>query len=354
MANREHSVDGCRDRNGFIWACVAAVATLVLSVPAPAGAEVSVGQVPFSTPLAACNSGPADVLETSVSSGSSYIVPPGYPTLTSWSTFAAAGAQQQMTLKVFRKIAEPSTYRVIAHDGPRTLTPGVLNTFAVSIPVQAGDAIGLNDANAQTINNACVIETLNPADVFIAKGKVDVPDGNSVAMEPPVPGFLLNIKATVDRLPTVTSLLPAQGTIAGGTSITISGQDLTSAKSVMFGASPTASFTVNSDSSITAVTPATGLPGPVAVSVTNAIGQNPAMSAATFTYTACVVPKLKGKKIARVRKQLRKRKCKLGKVRGEKGGRVVKQRPKAGSKLPVGSRVGVKLSKPSAKGSHPQ
>src|SRR5690349_11974391 len=62
---------------------------------------------------------------------------------------AAVGAGQTLKLKVFRYL-HGSIYLVVAHDGPRSLTPGVINTFEVSIPVQAGDVIGLNDQNAST------------------------------------------------------------------------------------------------------------------------------------------------------------------------------------------------------------
>jgi hypothetical protein len=53
-----------------------------------------------------------------------------------------------LTLKIFRKIADPDFYRAVAHDGPRPLAPGVLNTFPVSVPVQAGDVLGLNAADS--------------------------------------------------------------------------------------------------------------------------------------------------------------------------------------------------------------
>jgi hypothetical protein len=76
-------------------------------------------------------------------------------TVTSWSTSAAAGAGQTMTFKVFRKTADPATYQVVGHDGPHPLMPSVVNTFTTSIPVHAGDVIGLNDENAIAVPNAC-------------------------------------------------------------------------------------------------------------------------------------------------------------------------------------------------------
>ena len=45
-------------------------------------------------------------------------------------------------MKVFRPLGGP-TYQVVDGDGPRPLSPGLLNTFATSVPVMPGDVIGL-------------------------------------------------------------------------------------------------------------------------------------------------------------------------------------------------------------------
>jgi hypothetical protein len=56
--------------------------------------------------------------------------------------------------------------------------------------------------------------------------------------------------------PTLTSLLPGQGPSSGGTSVTLTGTQLTTATAVMFGSTPATSYTVLSDGSIVAVAPA--------------------------------------------------------------------------------------------------
>ena len=80
--------------------------------------------------------------------GNSYVVPAtgGVTawTLTSWSHNAAADVGQELTMKVFRKVADPLTYTVVGHDGPRSLTPSVVNTFQTNLPVRAGDVLGNN------------------------------------------------------------------------------------------------------------------------------------------------------------------------------------------------------------------
>jgi hypothetical protein len=56
--------------------------------------------------------------------------------------------------------------------------------------------------------------------------------------------------------PSVTGLSPSNGSVAGGTSVQITGTNFTGATAVEFGGVEAASFTVNSATSITAVTPA--------------------------------------------------------------------------------------------------
>src|SRR4051812_6735785 len=57
----------------------------------------------------------------------------------------------------------------------------------------------------------------------------------------------------------------------------------------------------------------------------------------------CLVPKLKGKPVKKAKKKLRNHSCKLGKVKGH-GKKVKKQTPKAGTLLPEGSKVKVKVA----------
>src|SRR5439155_21893539 len=56
--------------------------------------------------------------------------------------------------------------------------------------------------------------------------------------------------------PTVTSVSPKSGPTAGGTSVSITGTNLSGANAVKFGSSNATSFTVNSATSITASSPA--------------------------------------------------------------------------------------------------
>jgi hypothetical protein len=76
--------------------------------------------------------------------------------------------------------------------------------------------------------------------------------------------------------PTVTKLIPREANSAGGTSVTIIGTDFTGATAVKFGSTNAASFTVNSNTMITAVSPPESFPSTVVdVTVTTPEGTSP-------------------------------------------------------------------------------
>jgi hypothetical protein len=91
--------------------------------------------------------------------------------------------------------------------------------------------------------------------------------------------------------PTVSGVAPAIGPPTGGTSVTITGANLTAATAVRFGANAAAVFTVDSDTRIFATSPA-GSAGTVDITVTTAGGTSVASPADTFIYVA--VPSVTG------------------------------------------------------------
>ena len=85
----------------------------------------------------------------------------------------------------------------------------------------------------------------------------DAPSGNEVYNQAgATPTAWLQLAPTFTPRPRVTSVSATLGPATGGTSVTISGDAFTAATGVYFGTTPAASFTVNSDTSITAVSPA--------------------------------------------------------------------------------------------------
>ncbi|WP_233174791.1 IPTL-CTERM sorting domain-containing protein [Delftia sp. ASV31] len=85
--------------------------------------------------------------------------------------------------------------------------------------------------------------------------------------------------------PTVTSVSPTAGPTAGGTSVVITGTNLSGATAVTFGGTAATGFTVNSATQITATAPA-GSPGTVDVRVTTTGGTSATGAADQFTYVA--------------------------------------------------------------------
>ena len=84
--------------------------------------------------------------------------------------------------------------------------------------------------------------------------------------------------------PTVAGVSPSSGPSMGGTTVTITGSNLTGATAVYFGAVPATSFTVKWDSQITATSPAESA-SVVDVKVTGPAGASTTSSADQFTYT---------------------------------------------------------------------
>jgi predicted lipoprotein with Yx(FWY)xxD motif len=186
-----------KSRLGIAQGLAFTLAALLVS-PAAAGAatttigglapntQIYIGQDPYGYPI--YGSGPpaanCSTAADLTSAMSEYAVPAGGTTLTNWKTRAATGGGQEATLKVFRKVGEPATYEVVAHDGPRVLGAGgaseggFVNTFPVSIPVQPGDLVGLYANNAATKPQAC---TFSQSGATYLLSNTNLLDGTSAA-----------------------------------------------------------------------------------------------------------------------------------------------------------------------------
>jgi hypothetical protein len=322
-----------------------------LAFSAVASAQVTVGQLaPAVDPEANCSySEPYDEFQPSVATGTSFVVPAS-GVLTSWSTLAGGESTgQTLGLKVFRRIGA-GVFLVVGQD-PRTLTPGVLNTFPLvpPIPVQAGDFLGV--AIPKESRASCYNETDLEGDVIaFAEGSV-APGGTISAPEPF--GTMSSSSFTEDRLnitasllppPVITALSATTGTIAGGP-VVIAGANFVGVSAVAVGGVP-APFAVNSEAQITVTVPPSATLATVPITVTTPAGT--ATAAQTFTYQGCVVPKLKGKKLKAGKKVARSSDCGFGKVHKKKGataktGKVVKQSPTPGKVLAPGTKVSVTL-----------
>ncbi|MBI3784502.1 MAG: IPT/TIG domain-containing protein [Deltaproteobacteria bacterium] len=95
----------------------------------------------------------------------------------------------------------------------------------------------------------------------------------------------LSLSSTFVPPPRVTSVSVTFGPAAGGTGVTVTGTGFTGATAVTFGATAAPSFTVNGDTSITAVSPAASA-GTVDVTVTTPGGTSSASATDQFTFVA--------------------------------------------------------------------
>jgi hypothetical protein len=319
---------------------------LALAGAGSASAQITIGAT--GAPAAGtklCIMGPYDNVPGGASA-STFTVPTA-GVITSWSNQAPEGLGQELTFKVFRPTGAGPLYpafQVVGQDGPRSLTPNAVNTFPVEIPVKAGDLIGDNDVNAETVPNACLLKTSNAADVIYWRSGSVIPGAPAFEVAKGEAGSRMNVAATLLAAPTIASVSPRRGPAKGHTPITITGGEFAHVKSVLVGSVPVP-FSVVSESEITATTAAGSAGFPTPVTVTTIAGN----ATAAFHYEPdCKVPKLKGRKLKPAKRALRNAHCKPGRVTRAKGvgarsGKVVKQSPKQGTSRPGGAKVSLKL-----------
>jgi len=313
-----------------------------LALCGSAQAQTIVGQLPAATPNTGCGGGPLEVLPRKIAGGNSYVVPHN-GVLTSWSTYAGADVGQLMTFKVVRPLSTDG-FVMRAHDGPRPLLPGQVNTFRTAIPVQQGDLLALTALGNGPAENACVFRTENEGDqVDIAEA--DTPDGQALLAPEFIEPFRVNVQATVLAPPVLAAIAKPSGSVLGGTRVVIPGANLAEVSSVTFGGKP-ATYSVDSEAQITAISPKSTKLGSAPIEVTTVAGK--ALAPTAFTYVGCKVPQLRKAKLSAAKKKLRAAGCKLGKVKRLRGasvrtGKVSRQSPAPGKILGPGAKVAVML-----------
>lgn len=115
-------------------------------------------------------------------------------------------------------------------------------------------------------------------------GTVDVRVANPAAISGTGPWDQFTYQGLSAQAPQVTAISPASGPAAGGTDVVITGTGFTGASAVLFGSTPASTFTVTSDSQITAVAPAGS--GTVTVTVVTPNGESAASPDGEYTYVA--------------------------------------------------------------------
>jgi len=167
----------------------------------------------------------------------------------------------------------PSVTGVSPSEGPEAGGTSVTIT-GTNLGKASAVRFGSTAAKGFKVNSGTSITAESPA----GKGSVDVtvttPGGTSATSSADHFSYV--------SPPSVSSVSPSEGPEAGGTSVTITGTNLGKASAVVFGSSEATSFTVNSESSITATSPAGK--GSVDVTVTTPGGTSATSSADQFSY----------------------------------------------------------------------
>jgi hypothetical protein len=227
---------------------------------------------------------------------------------------------------------------------PATPADEGLQTFATNLKVQAGDLIGIDPTNSTDKIGIAETSGASFASIFPTPF-----DGSVVPPSETFSGKEIELSAEIQPAPEITTITPPLGPVTGSTLVTITGKNLNGTTAVSFGSVPAASFTVDSDTEITATAPRSARPGKVDVSVTTLAGGNANTRFDDYVYRTCVVPAVKNKTLKKAKTLLRRQGCKLGHVKKVdapkpgKVGKVLKQTPKPGKILAPGARVRVTL-----------
>lgn len=252
-------------------------------------------------------------------------------------------------LRILRGTGGP-VYTAVGSSAPVTASGTKFETFTTSVPIKAGDTIGLDLAVGVSLG----VDTAAPPASVFAIWKPMLGEGATLSYSEAGGSGEWGFNAEVQPQPTVASISPTSGSLTGGTAVTIAGTDFAGVSAVKFGATPASSYAVGSEGEISAVAPP-GAVGATDVTVTTLAGTSPVVAGDKFTYAAapaaaaCLVPKLTGKKLKAARKKLKKATCKLGKVKKlgaatAQTGKIVKQSPKPGASVPAGTKVKITLA----------
>jgi hypothetical protein len=182
-------------------------------------------------------------------------------------TSAASEADQ------FTYVAPPQVTGLAPAKGPETGGTSVTVT-GTSLGEATAVKFGSNNAATLKVESESAIKAVSPTGKGTVGVTVTTPYGTSQAT-------VLDEYRYVPA-PGVTGLAPSKGPKSGGTSVTISGTDLGEATAVQFGGASAASFKVNSETTIAAVSPPGA--GTVDVTVTTPSGTSQRKEADEFHF----------------------------------------------------------------------
>jgi hypothetical protein len=163
---------------------------LLLLAPTPASGATVIGQT-FAGG-APCGTDLTVTQFADTSAELTYEVPQPGGVITSWSYFAAGGADEVKFLHL-RPAGEGAFNVVFANT--QNMMPGRINTFPIRTRAQAGDVIGLHVGPAGT---TCVLRVPDSGNLIGGCSICDPPLGTTFSSNYLEPGALLNVAAVVE------------------------------------------------------------------------------------------------------------------------------------------------------------
>jgi hypothetical protein len=204
-------------------------------------------------------------------------------------TYSYSGNNGTFSFTLSNGTPTPTPAPAVTSVNPNTgLTTGGTSVTITGTNLSGATAVtfGGTAATAFTINGATSISATSPAH---AAGPVDVvvttSGGTSATSAADQFTYTAPPTPTPTPAPSVASVSPNTGLTTGGTSVTITGTNLSGATAVSFGGTAATAFTVNSATSISATSPAHAV-GIVDVTVTTSGGTSSTSASDQFTYTA--------------------------------------------------------------------
>jgi hypothetical protein len=328
-------------RIGVMAMALAAAWALVAAVTAGA-TTVTVGSVLPPTFKSTPFEGVRTLFNSTLPEGGSNLGSPVNGAIVRWKMQGAVGGP--FTLRVLHPNGSGAFTPVESSESVRPLGTGI-ETFSTQLPIHAGDTIAVDSTNAT--------DEIGIAEVPLAGyGIFSQPpmEGTTLAPSEVRGGHELELAAEVQPAPAITGVSPFEGSVLGGEEVTITGTNLNGASAVTFGEVPATSFTVEGEETIHAVAPPQAQVGTVGVTVTTLAGESPTTASDAFAYRGCLVPRLKGKKLALAKSAIRHAGCAVGRTMKMKGprrmhGRVIKQNPTPGRLLGPRTKVSISLAK---------
>lgn len=204
---------------------------------------------------------------------------------------AGGGGQNYATTQVASvstagpfKITSPNTATTIAAGSSQTVAWNVANTTAtpiscpnvkISYSTDGGNTFPIVLASSAANTGTASVTIPNVSTNATTTGRFKVEAVGNIFFDINDANFIVTASTSA---PTVTSFTPTSG--VQQTSVVITGTDFSTATAVLFNGVNASSYTINSNTQISARVPATGSTGPISVS--NSIGTGSSSSAFTF------------------------------------------------------------------------